>query len=80
MDLLKPRDEPRYDVAITFSTDRLPIAGYMPVREYRRMMKDIRKQNAGNAYEMIIDGHVAEMLFPITEVDTVTALPEVTEP
>ena len=79
MDILKPRDEPRCQIAITFKTEREPIAGYMPVREYRRMKKDYLKGTEKGIYEFILEGHVAEKPVPLQDIDTFTMLPDIPE-
>ena len=80
MNIFTPREQDKkYQVAITFSTERTPIYALMPVREYRRMIKLFRQGKQTGTFEMIVDGHITEMTFPLQEMDTITAVPEVKE-
>ena len=79
MDILKPRDELRYEIAITFTTDRNQVEALIPVREYRRMIKQYRQGKPSGTYEMVMDGHVTEYTFPLQEIDTIIAVPEITD-
>ena len=77
MDFLKPRDEARYQVAITFKADRTMIDALMPHREYKRMVRDFMHGKASGTYEFIMDGHTTELTFPLQEMDTIHAVPEI---
>ena len=77
MDILRPKRETRYDVTITFKSDRQPVVGFMPRREYKRMRGDVLKGKDLGAYEFVIEGHVTEMTFPLVDIDTIMALPEI---
>lgn len=80
MDQLQPRDETRYEIAIRFkpSSERTAIEGLIPRREYKRLLKEMRRGKDRGTYEFILDGHVAEQTFPIQEIDTILVLPEMT--
>lgn len=76
IDILRPRDESKCQFTITFkAADRPAIAGVIPTREYRRMLKDYRRGAQTGTYEMILDGHVSELTFPLQEMDMITIVP-----
>ena len=77
MDILKPRDETRWEIAIHFKTERAAIIGLMPRREYNRMLKEFRRGNETGTYEFIIEGTVTETTFPLQEIDTIHAVSEI---
>lgn len=76
MEILRPRNETKCQFTIMFKeADRPPIAGVIPTREYRRMLKDFRRGLQTGTYEMILEGHVSELTFPLQEMDMITVVP-----
>ena len=77
MTIIKPLKETRYQVAITFKTERTPIEALIPVRELRRLRKDFTCGKEIGTYELIMDGHVTEYTFPLQEMDVISAVSEI---
>ncbi len=78
--ITNPLDKRRYFVAIRFKNDqRAGVDALMPIPEYRRMVNDYRKGKYTGTYRMWLDNVESEMTFPLQEIDTVHAAPEVTE-
>ena len=80
-----------YEINITFKPNpetgiaRDPIAGKMAVREYRRMKREFHRGRELGTYEIEIqidgdDWRKTEITFPVQEIDTIVAVPEVTMP
>ena len=73
-----PFSKKRYFVALRFKNEkRAPVDCIMPVPEYRRMIHDYQKGKATGTYQMWLDNNEAELTFPLQEIDTVHAIPEV---
>jgi len=78
--IANPFDKRRYFVALRFKTaNREPIDCVMPVPEYRRMVNDYQRGKYTGTYKMWLDNVEAELTFPLQELDTIHAAPEVTE-
>jgi len=77
--IANPLDKRRYFVALRFKTAREPVDCLMRIPEYRRMMKDYRQGKYTGTYQMVLDNIEAELTFPLQELDTIHAAPEVTE-
>jgi len=78
--ITNPLDKRKYSVALRFkNTNRNPIDCVMPVTEYRRMANDYRMGKTTGTYRMYLDNVEAELTFPLQELDTIHAAPEVTE-
>lgn len=78
MNLFDKLDNRRYEVAIRFKNEaRAGIDALMTVNEYRRMINDFRKGKLTGTYEMSLDNIQSELTFPLQEIDTVHAAPEV---
>jgi hypothetical protein len=79
MMITNPLDKRRYFVAIRFKNGRAGIDCVMTIPEYRRMIRDFQQGKTTGNYRMSLDNIEAEMTFPLQEIDTVHAAPEVTE-
>ena len=77
--MINPFTQKRYFVALRFKTERTPVDCLMRIPEYRRMVNDYRLGNTTGTYAMTMDGHEAEYTFPLQELDTVHAVPEVVD-
>lgn len=79
MMITNPLDKRRYFVAIRFkNAARDPIDCLMTIPEYRRMIKDFQLGKTTGNYRMVLDNIEAELTFPLQEMDTIHAAPEVT--
>lgn len=76
---IRQKTESRYSVTITFkpSTKRQAIEASMPVREYRRMNKEFLKGQQNGTYTMFLENTETVVTFPLQDMDTIHAVPEV---
>ena len=73
-----PLSKKRYVVAIRFKNEkRAGVDGVMPIIEYRRMVADFRAGKITGTYAISLDNVESELTFPLQEIDTVHAVPEV---
>ena len=77
--ITNPLDKRRYFVALRFKTAREPVDCIMRIPEYRRMVKDYQRGALTGTYQMVLDNIEAELTFPLQELDTIHAAPEVIE-